>query len=124
TRASVSRVSAQRGRLRFMRMHHKISGNPTPAIPTTEAIARCPREASPGATVTVSVEVAVAPPLTVTEAGLKAQLRPTFDTAQYKSTVPLKPLTESTFTLKSAEAPALIVAVVGFTDGLKSHTCN
>ena len=60
------------------------NGSPIPEIPKAYAIARLLllREASPGATVIVSVELAMEPALTVMEAGFKAQVIPILEVPQ------------------------------------------
>jgi hypothetical protein len=72
------------------------------------------------------VKTEVAGPLeaTVVEDGLKEHEINCDELEQEKFTVPLKPFTGETVTLKFAEPPAFTVALVGLTEGVKSDTCS
>ena len=63
--------------------------------------------------VSVIVEVAVPLAETVSAIGLNEQEISSDEVAHAKFTVPLKPFTGETFTLKFAEAPAAAVALAG-----------
>jgi hypothetical protein len=74
----------------------------------------------------VSVKTEVTIPLggTVMEDGLNEHEINCEELEHEKLTVPLKPFTGETVTLKFAEPPAFTVALVGLTDGVKSDTCS
>jgi hypothetical protein len=72
------------------------------------------------------VKTDVASPLagTAIDEGLKEHVMSGDELVHPKVTVPLKPFTAETATLKFVELPADTVALVGLTEALKSHTCS
>jgi hypothetical protein len=97
-----------------------ISRNPrmlAPALEYFRADAACELA------VTVNKEVAVPLAETVKGDGLNEQEISPDELEHAKFTVPLKPFTGETLTLKFAEPPAPTVALAGLTEGLKSQTC-
>ena len=61
---------------------------------------------------------------TFADAGLREHEISWDEVEHAKFTVPVNPFTEEAETLKFVDAPAVTVADVGLTEGLKSHTCS
>jgi hypothetical protein len=97
------------------------SNSPTSPIPFRP---RLPSDAACELAVRVKTEVAVPFAGTVAEVGLNEQATSPDELEHAKFTLPLKPFTGETVTLKFAEPPFPTLALVGLTEAVKSATCS